>query len=40
MIPAVELMANQNKPTDSVLTILNKYSRTPGSKVMVLYYYK
>lgn len=32
MIPAVELMANQNIPTDRVFTILKRYSRTPGSK--------
>ncbi len=40
MMPAVELMASQNKPTESVFTILNRYSRTPGSKAMILYYYK
>lgn len=36
MMPAVELMASQNNPTDSVFTILKRYSRTPGSKIVVL----
>jgi hypothetical protein len=33
MIPAVELIANQNKPTDRVFTIRKRYSRTPGSTI-------
>lgn len=36
IIPAVELMANQNNPTDKVFTILRRYSRTPGSTVQFL----
>jgi hypothetical protein len=40
MIPAVELIANQSKPTDRVFTILNKYSLTPGSNFLNLNYYK
>ncbi len=38
MIPAVELMASHNKPTEMVFTIRNRYSLTPGSKIFLLYY--
>ena len=38
MMPAVELIASHNSPTDKVETILRRYALTSGSNEINIYY--